>query len=171
MVERETDNQETEVVGNVVSFEEYRLNREHGRMFKIEEVAPRNETKTKEFSILGSKAEVEYYRNRLTLENDLSALARARAQEIAGEQNVTLDAADLTSWEVATRLELIVKSWNLTGPLRHPITGDVLVDDGQPIPVRAEIIKSIPLRIIRPLNQAIIDEELGGGNDEAKQKP
>jgi hypothetical protein len=169
------DNEEPGRTGNVISILPY-LEREHGRMFKIEEVAPRDEKKTKAFSVLGQSVEVTYFRNRLTLENDLSAQARAKAEaylkKTSGEDSdddVEVDESDLTSWEIAMRLEMVVFDWDLYGPLRHPNTGDVVIEDGVKIPIDAHVIKLIPLRIVRKINQDIIDEELGG-NANSKQK-
>lgn len=114
-------------------------------------IAPADETVTRTLDILGEKSEVTYYRNRLTMEGQ-----RDDADAEDGEEEEQ-DAAQA----VAERLCRLVKTWDWEGPLKR-MDGTVAVEAGDKVPLQAEIVRLIPLRLTRALNQAIIEAELGG---------
>ena len=115
--------------------------------FVIDDVLPRDETATKTFDILGTPAEITYYRNRLTLDTGRD-ITGSGDQVIAG---------------VASRLCGLVADWDLEGPLRRG-DGSEAVAAGQPVPVEPEVVRHFPLPLIRAITEAIGSAEGREGN-------
>lgn len=118
-------------------------------MFVLDEVFSADETRTKTFVIGGSETEITYFPNKLTMED-------TRREDDSDED----DDGD-TAESVARRLCGLIKAWDWTGPLKR-LDGSIAVERGAAIPLEPEIVRLIPLRATKELNELIVQAELGG---------
>lgn len=131
--------------------------------FVLDEVYGRDERVTRVFKIGGADSEVTYYRNRLTMEESRASAARSDDDEGDDEED-----DESQSNAVAARLCRILHEWDWEGPLYNG-AGEMVVARGETVPFDPEIIKLIPLRATKALNEAIIEAELGNGSKKRRR--
>jgi len=135
--------------------------------FSIGKVAPNDATETHRLYVLGEPTVITYYRNRLTMEGTAADEKEEDAEE-DGPPDDDAQQEETLAYRVANRLATIVKEWDWEGPLTNTDGSRVIVEAGDPIPLDPDVIRYIPLRLTRALNDAIIDNALRGKD---KKKP
>lgn len=140
--------------------------------FKLGVVAPRNEVSEHVFDINGFQTRVAYYRNKITLESDRGEIEEILNMFPEKEDETISDQAkrnDATQFKAAKDLCDLIVRWDWQGPLENK-RGEIIIGDGEPIPLDPNIVRLIPIRITQSLNTAIVRRELGG-NESGKRKP
>lgn len=135
--------------------------------FSLGLVAPRTEISEYEFEVSGTKTKVAYYRNRITLESDAGAVEEILKMFPEEENESLSDAAkrnDASQYKAAKDLCDLVVRWDWTGELRNR-RDEVVVADGEPIPLNPDIVRLIPIRLTQELQSAIVRRELGGNEN------
>ncbi len=130
--------------------------------FSVDAIAPQDETKTRTLSILGHDSEVTYYPNRMTLEGQ----ADYTEEPTDGDDDTPL--ADDEQYRVAANTCRLIHAWDWEGPVKRA-DGVEVVGRGEPVPIDPEIVRCIPTRILRSLNQEIARLEFPDPNRKARR--
>lgn len=128
--------------------------------FRIDEIAPQDETKERTFDILGHKTVISYYPNRLKLENNdaLDAALAKAADDAAGVAGEGGEEDVDETYLIAARVCNLVHAWDWEGPVKR-LDGAVVVAVGEAVPLDPAVVRCIPNRIVRALNDAISEAE------------
>jgi len=88
----------------------------------------------------------------------LSYYPNAVTPRMQSKLNATRDSNDST--EMLQVMEKVFCGWDVTGPLENPETGEIVVPDGEPIPLTAEMLNYLPTTITGAMFAAAADDML-----------
>lgn len=89
---------------------------------------------------------------------EIRVVYRPNKRTLADEARMAASSGEDQFREIIKALENMVVEWDLIGPMFAPDSGEQLVEDGQPIPVKKEVLQFMSTKILSTILSAIMED-------------